>query len=736
MKKQRIKFGTFQGVFTPTILTIVGVILYLRLGWVVGSVGLPGAILIILLAHVATISTAFSVGALATNTKVGAGGFYALITRSLGLEFGGAIGIPLFISQALGTSLYIIGFTETWVYLFPEHLEYFRVVASFVFLAVFVLSFLGAGLAMKVQYFIMAVIVLSLSSFAFGLMLHYEGFGEWRMPVLNNNFWQVFAVFFPAVTGIGAGAAMSGDLKNPKKSLPLGIFVAVFSGLVIYLAAALVFKLITDDITLISNPLAVVEKSFWGPAVIAGIMGATFSSALGSILAAPRILMALGQDNLVPLSRWFSLRTRGGEPRIAHYFTSIIILATIWLGDLNSIASLLTMFFLITYAGVNLSVFFEKLSGTTSFRPSFQVPSWIPLTGGLWCLVVMFLIQPWIALMATVLILLMYLLQLRRGLVSQYGDVRSGMFNSIAEWAAAKAAQYPYNSRNWKPNLLVPIEDPENWQERMAFVRDIIIPRGTLRVYSLLIHNKPLEQQLTGWVKRVFAKDTKLKLSDEHPEYQRRFRELDALIAPLRKRGVFSAARVVEVGNYLEGMNVITQIMKGMFFPPNVCMLTMSDDSAKLNRLKEMVAFSIKSELGILLLSLHPEKQFGQRQNINVWIRSESPNIHLSFLIALMLEKNWDGKLRIISVVREEKNIRLRHRLIGRLIESARLPRDTEVNVFSGNFKDCIAQAPQADIQFLGLADSVDLEQLKTTAKLLDSTCLFVRDSGVENSLS
>ena len=95
------KFGTFEGVFTPTILTILGAIMYLRLGWVVGNAGFGGALVIILLAKLVTVTTGLAIASMASNIKIGPGGSYAIISRSLGLEIGGAVGIPLYLSQAL-----------------------------------------------------------------------------------------------------------------------------------------------------------------------------------------------------------------------------------------------------------------------------------------------------------------------------------------------------------------------------------------------------------------------------------------------------------------------------------------------------------------------------------------------------------------------------------------------------------------------------------------------------------
>ncbi|MCF6239349.1 MAG: sodium transporter, partial [Candidatus Marinimicrobia bacterium] len=229
------KLGTFAGVFTPTILTILGVIMYLRLGWVVGNAGFGGALVIIILAKMITVTTGLSIAAIATNTRVGAGGSYALISRSLGLEAGSAVGIPLYLSQTLGGAMYISGFTEAWISLFPAHDPLLIGIA--VLVLVLGVSLLGAQFAMRTQYVIMFVIAASLVSF-------FSATGDPTPQIIfwgdfpQASFWVVFAIFFPAVTGIEAGAAMSGDLKDSKRSLPIGMLSAIAVSFVIYVAVA------------------------------------------------------------------------------------------------------------------------------------------------------------------------------------------------------------------------------------------------------------------------------------------------------------------------------------------------------------------------------------------------------------------------------------------------------------------------------------------------------------------
>ena len=219
--------------------------------------------------------------------------------------------------------------------------------------------------------------------------------------------------------------------------------------------------------------------------VLAGMLGATLSSALGVIVASPRILMSLARNRAIPFSGVFSSLSKNGEPRNAIIFTGLFIAGSVLVGDLNTIAPFMTMFFLITYGTINLAVLIEKGIGIPSFRPSFNPPIVFPLIGVLWSFAIMFIINPFFAGGALGVILVVYIIQVKRGLSAPFGDVRSGLFMAIAEWAAKVSARMPQSAKTWKPNLMVPIEDPKNWSQLMGFIRDIIFPKGTLRVFSV-----------------------------------------------------------------------------------------------------------------------------------------------------------------------------------------------------------------------------------------------------------
>jgi len=727
------RFGTFEGVFTPTILTIVGVIMYLRLGWVVGNAGFGGALLIILLAKLVTVTTGLSIASLTTNVRIGAGGSYTMISRSLGLEVGGAIGIPLYLSQSLGGALYISGFTEAWVSIFPAHSPH--LVSTVVLLALLVISLISAKVAMKIQFVIMAIIVGSLISFFMG-----KGGTETNITLWGNftkaPFWVVFAIFFPAVTGIEAGAAMSGDVKDPRKNLPVGILAGIGFSLVIYIAVAFWLDNLAAPEELVSNYTIMMDISRWRLIIIAAIFGATLSSALGSIVGGPRTLMALGQDKVLPFYRVFAQKSKKGEPRYSILFTAIIIEVSLLLGDLNTIAPLLTMFFLITYGTLNIAVSIEKGIGIPSFRPTFKIPIIVPIVGGLWSFAVMFLINPVFASIAIILILMFYVVQVKRGLRAPWGDVRSGLFNAIAEWGAKTSARMPRHAKTWKPNLMIPIEDPKSWGHLMEFIGDVVFPKGTLRLFSIKIVEQGVQNKISDLAVRLFKREISYQPSQIEQSVDDLEKELSELSNPIKEKGIFTANTVIECQHFIEGISIITQIMRGMFFPPNIIFLTMSTDPQKDKRLEEIIAIAIREKLGICVLLHHPKGAFGKNKEINVWLRFGSPNKDLAILTALQLQRNWNGHIRLLTAVKSKDEKRKATIILNRIAEWARIPSKSEISVIIGDFKEILQKAPPADLNVFGVSDDFNCNSMRELSTLSEISCIFVKDSGEESILA
>lgn len=739
-KKKKIsphskKFGTFQGVFTPALLTILGVIMYLREGWVVGNAGLLGAWGIIGLACTITLFTTLSMSSITTNIRIGAGGAFSIISQSLGLEAGGAIGIPLYFSQTLAISMYIFGFREGWCWIFPEHPTILVDMGTFLF--VFVIVNISTDFAFKIQYIVIAIILGSLVSVVGGLFIHplnydFQWFGSYPGAPENNfsgsNFWIVFAVYFPAVTGIMAGANMSGELENPRKSIPVGTLAAVILSTVVYLGMAVVLVLLATPEELVSNYTILIDKAIWAPIVLGGLLGATLSSALSSLVGAPRILQALGQYRILPLSNYFTKLDSRGEPRNALLITSLIVLLSLLLRNLNAIAQLITMFFMITYAMINVVVLVEQGLGQISFRPTLRVPIIIPLLGTIGCFFVMFIINSTFGLIAMAIVIAVYSLLTRQKLVTEKGDSRSGMFNSLAEWAVKIVDKLPEaKERAWQPNLLVPAESPYDVVMAYKVIYSLVNPKGSLKILGF---------------------ETKGTTADE-----RLAKRLHELADYFMNQDISARAAIVQTDSYKNGLINSMQSLKAAYFSPNVLFLSLTDAVTKDKDLTEIMLDAKNYGLGIMLFVPYKKVGLGLEKSINLWLYTNNLNmdlrykvdyINMAILVAYLLQRNWKAKLRIIAIYQEHDGVSEAQQLLStkkyikKLMTLARLPHNIDIRYLQGLKHDVIdLDAPIADINVFSLrGTTVDLERIRKRVNSLKTSCLFTLDSGIENALA
>ena len=481
-------FGTFQGVFTPSILTIIGVVMYLRFGWMLGNVGLATSLIIVTIGSAITLLTGLSISALATNMRMKGGGAYFMLSRSFGAEAGAAMGIPLALAQAIGVSFYVAGFSEALV---NSSLPFVgswdpRYVGFATLTVLAAVSTVSADLALKSQYLIMGAIVFSLVSFFLGSAPASLApvAPETVPPTLG--FWPVFAVFFPAVTGILAGVGMSGDLKNPARSIPLGTIAAVLTGYAIYMAIPVFLSgYVSDSAVLKTDTMIFVRCAKWTFPILLGVWAATLSSAVGSFLCAPRVFQALARDRIMP--RIFA-RGWGAtdDPRFGSLGCFAIAAACLWFGDINAIAPVLTMFNLSTYALLNLSAALESAMGNPSWRPTFRVRASFSFLGFVMCIVAMFMISPGWTFVALACETLIFWVVKRRALNARWGDMRTGLWVALARWAMFKLDGMRHDLRNWRPDVLAFTELPQKSPDVIDMARAISGGRGMVTLASVV----------------------------------------------------------------------------------------------------------------------------------------------------------------------------------------------------------------------------------------------------------
>ncbi len=675
--------GTFGGVYTPSILTILGVIMYLRFGWVVGNVGLVGTLLIVTLATSITFLTALSVCAIATDRIVRVGGAYYMISRSLGIETGGAVGISLYFAQALSVALYTIGFAESVVQAFGHLNQLYVALATTIFVAI--LAMTSAQIAIRAQYVIMAAIVLSLVSLLLGQPLEPTQIELWGAPErLSEPFWNVFAVFFPAVTGIMAGVGMSGDLRNPSRSLPIGTLAAVGTGYLIYMGLPILLAMRADATTLISDPLIMRRIALWGPAILLGVWGATLSSAIGSILGAPRVLQALARDGVLP--RWMrALGTGSGkndEPRLGTAITLGVAIAAVCLGDLNVIAPILTMFFLTTYLVLNVAAGIEGLLGSPSFRPTFRVHWSLSLLGAAGCLAVMFLINAVATLVAGVIVLGIYLWLERRELAASWGDVRHGIWMELLRTGLFQISA-TQDAKNWRPHMLVLSGAPTKRWPLIELANALTHNRGIITIATVL----------PGGSRSVAQQE-----------------ELEATLHEyLERRGVQALVRSLTAPDPFAGAERLVEIYGIGPLVPNTIVLGNSEALQHRDRYCQMLTRLHQAKRNVIILRDNPERGFGQRRRIDVWWGGLHANGGLMVLLAELLQRDiaWrNAQIYLNLVVVDEDAATAARQNVNRVLRQIRLNAIPRVLVAADRpFADVLQATSQtADFIFMGMA--------------------------------
>ncbi|MCK5417460.1 MAG: amino acid permease [Desulfobacterales bacterium] len=484
--------GTFAGVFTPSILTILGIILFLRMGYVVGNAGLARALIILALANGISVLTTFSLSAIATNLKVKGGGDYYLISRTLGLEFGGAIGIVLFLAQSVSIAFYCIGFGEVLARMLPlQGGNYTQIIAAVAVGFLFIFAWLGTDWATRFQYVVMTILVAALLSFFIGGIAKWNNellVQNWTAPETGLGFWIIFAIFFPAVTGFTQGVSMSGDLKDAGKSLPQGTFIAVGLSIGVYFLAAIVFAAALPAETLMSEYESMKRISAVEFLIRAGVIAATLSSAMASFLGAPRILQSLSADRIFPFLLPFAKGTGPTQnPRRGVLLSAGIAFATIGLGKLNIIAPVVSMFFLISYGLLNYATFFEARAGSPSFRPRFRwYDKRFSLAGALACLTVMLAIDVTAGVVALAILFGIYQYLKRTSGPARWADSRRSYHLQRIRANLLAAAEEPEHPRDWRPQLLLFSVDAHRRKRLLQFAEWLEGDTGFTTVVRIL----------------------------------------------------------------------------------------------------------------------------------------------------------------------------------------------------------------------------------------------------------
>ena len=669
--QQKVKsFGTAPVYFTA-ISTILGAILFLRFGFAVGVLGFSGVLGLILIGHLVTIPTSLALSEIATNQRVEGGGEYFIISRSFGLNIGATIGISLYMSQAISVAFYIIAFTEAFSPLFDLvkekfNLEFYRQIISVpatIALAVLILK-KGANIGVKTLYIIITILFISLFLFFIGkteysqmheVSLFHQGARESNIP-----FFVVFAICFPAFTGMTAGVGLSGDLKNPGKSIPFGTVAATITGMIVYIFVSYKLFISASPEDLFNNQLIMSKIAVLGPFIIPlGLAASTLSSAIGSILVAPRTLQALGTDRSLPAGKFNRIVAKGrgptAEPYNATLVTSLIALIFVSLGNVNVVAQIISMFFMVTYGSICLISFLYHFGADPSYRPVFKSRWYISLLGFVMCIWLMFKISTPYAITAIVLMIILYLV------ISYTHSDRSGMqdiFQGAIFQLSRQIQVFLQKSKKstsenkWRPSAVC-ISDSSFERGKALRLMDWISQKYGFGTYIHLLFDYYSKSSYHK------SKDVLNKLLDLADEKSKVY--MDTLVSP----------------SYTSAIAQIIQLPSISGMENNLMIFEFDKENPKnLQQIAENIPLVKAGNLDVCVLG-SSRRQINFKHGIHVWIKSyDNENSNLMILISYIILSHNDwrkGKIKIFNLCKENELESSRNHMTE-LIATGRLP--------------------------------------------------------------
>lgn len=670
---QKANFGTFE-VFITSISTILGAVLFLRFGWAVGNLGFLKVGLIILIGHLVTLPTAFAVAEIATNQRVLGGGAYYIISRSFGLNIGASVGISLYFSQAISVAFYVIAFAEAFTPLIEplqsitgvEIPKDTRVVSipAMLLLSIIVL-FRGANVGMKALYLVAFILGLSLIMFFMGDSDRNIQQNALYSGVDNPaNFFIVFAIVFPAFTGLAAGLGLSGDLKDPKVAIPRGTLLATFVGAIVYILVS--YKLAisaTPEELIDTNNLIMQKIAIWGPIIPIGLAAASLSSAIGSILVAPRTLQAIGVDDVLPnkkLSKFFArLLPKNSEPQNASLITVIIAFVFIIFGNIDIVARIISMFFMITYGAICLVSLLEHFAADPAYRPTFRSRWYLSLIGtviSFWLMFKMGGEYGQMAILALVIMVIIYSIittqsQEKRGFANLFKGVVFQLSRQLQ--IIAQRADKEDLDNNWRPFVICISKD--TFVRRSAF--DMLRWLSYKYGFGTYIHyiEGYLSKQTTKESKEVLKRLISLASTNKNRVY------LDTIISP----------------SYTSAIAQVVQL-SGISGKGNNMILFEFSRTEPDSLLKALDNYALIYSAGFDVCVLNTSyKGFGYKREIHVWVTTyDYENANLMILLAYILlgHPEWNkGQIKIFAVYSEGELENKRDQLLD-LIKSGRLP--------------------------------------------------------------
>ncbi|MDE0185027.1 MAG: amino acid permease [Candidatus Poribacteria bacterium] len=707
-------FGTAP-VFLASVSTILGAILFLRFGYAVAHVGLGLTLVVIALGHFVTIPTVLAVSEIATNRRVAGGGAYFIVSRSFGMSIGGAIGIALYLSQAISVAFYMVAFAEAFkpVYQLAAEAETIKwidkvsdprwVSLPFTCLLIALMLTRGANLGVRALWAVCCLLAAAIAAFLLGKPpdgTELNGLNVTARIDKNDGFGTVFAICFPAFTGMIAGLGLSGDLKNPQRSIPLGTIGATFAGMVIYTLVAVKLALSATPEDLAEDYFIMAKIAIWPPIIYIGLAAAALSSALGSIMVAPRTLQALARDNVLPIPKLNRLLEKGlgkaQEPFYATCVSGAIAIVFVVLGGVDTIARILTMFFMVTYGALCAVSFLEYFSGNPSYRPTFHTRWYLSLLGAVMCGLMMIRIDILYTILALLLMIAVYI-GLRR---SRHGQRDlTAIFQGTMFQLTRRLQIFLQKSRaistkdGWRPSIVAVTRFGERRLGHFDLLRWICHRHG----FGQFIQFSEGEYSFSSEVTARLGVDELI----QRTEVSRAGIFVDSLICPSFQLAIAQTLQ-----------------MPGVSGLPNNCILLEfhQDNPEEIKEVEQGARLAANAMFNVLILR-STKYRFGYRSSIHVWVTEETLSnapMMLMFAYIIVGHPEWKrAEIKLFGCFDSTEAGREVNKL-STLMTEGRLPISTH-NVTSVSCsldeleEEVFHRSSQADLVIAGLkADSAE----------------------------
>ncbi|XP_067879843.1 solute carrier family 12 member 9 isoform X2 [Heterodontus francisci] len=585
------KLSTFFGVVVPTVLSMFSIVIFMRVGFVIGQAGFLQSLLMLVVAYVIVTLTVLSVCAISTNGAVKGGGAYFMISRTMGPEFGGSIGLMFFLANVCACAVYVLGLVEAildvfgelpnaetearGIHVLPQSYLYDVLYASSILLLCLLVCLVGAQIYAKTSFLIFLVVHIVLvtilvSFFAVSpktilimkqsgneshvIYTNYTGFSvatlrknlfdDYSLDYTTNNmmtFATVFAVMFNGCTGIMAGSNMSGDLKNPSYSIPKGTVIAVIYTLLVYLLLFFLVSFTCDRVLLQGDYGFFRQINVWPPFVVIGVYAASLSASMSTLIGASRILHALARDDLFGIILAPAKKTsKTGNPWVAVLYTWLMVQSVLFAGKLNTIAGIVTIIFLMAYAAVDLACLSLEWASAPNFRPTFQLFSWHTcFLGIIGCLVMMFLINPAYASCGIVLMLILLVVIHYRSPTSSWGYISQALiFHQVRKYLLLLDIRKEH-VKFWRPQILLMVANPRTSARLITFINDLkkggLFVLGHVEIGDLdTLPTDPIQPQYNFWLSLVDKLNVKAFV--------------DLTLSPTVRQGVQHLLRITGLG--------------------------------------------------------------------------------------------------------------------------------------------------------------------------------------------